>query len=107
MTDRKRKKEWEQFISKLFHEAEPYLAARGDARHINVAHQYSLILMKQEGGNEKIVEPAIILHDVGWSSLKPKQIEMAYGVRTQGAEADRNMKFIWLKPKWPPVNTGL
>jgi hypothetical protein len=45
--------------------------------------------MKHEGGNEKIVEPAIILHDVGWSSLKPEQIEAAYGVRPEGEEADR------------------
>ena len=45
--------------------------------------------MKHEGGNEKIVEPAIILHDVGWSNLKPEQIEAAYGVRPEGEEAER------------------
>ncbi|MCK4782876.1 MAG: HD domain-containing protein, partial [Desulfobacteraceae bacterium] len=31
----------------------------------------------------------IILHDVGWSILKPEQIEAAYGVRPEGEEADR------------------
>jgi HD domain-containing protein len=89
LPDQNKDLDWSKFISRLFQEAEPYLAARDDTLHINVSHQYSLILMKHEGGNEKIVEPAIILHDVGWSSLKPKQIEAAYGVRTEGVEADR------------------
>jgi len=89
LSDKKRKKEWSQFISNLFLKADPYLTARDDAPHIQISHQYSLILMKHEGGNEKIVEPAVILHDVGWSRLKPKQIEAAYGVKQEGEEAER------------------
>lgn len=89
MSDKKGKKEWSRFISNLFHKAEPYLAAREDVPHVQVSHQYSLILMKKEGGNEKIVEPAVILHDVGWSTLKPDQIKAAYGVRPQGKETER------------------
>lgn len=81
--------EWAQFISILFQKAEPYLAARDDIPHTQVSHQYSLLLMKHEGGNRKIVEPAIILHDVGWSKLKPQEITAAYGVRPEGEEADR------------------
>jgi hypothetical protein len=89
LSDKKRKKEWSQFISNLLHKAEPYLVARDDTPHIHVSHKYSLILMNREGGDEKIVEPAIILHDVGWSRLKPKQIEAAYGVKPEGEEANR------------------
>lgn len=81
--------EWSQFISKLFREAEPYLTNRSDISHTGVSHAYALILLKHEEGNEKIVEPAIILHDVGWSILKPEQIEAAYGVRAKGEEAVR------------------
>ena len=89
MPDQRSVTGWSQFISQLFQKAEPYLAARDDVPHTQVSHQYSLLLMKHEGGNEKIVEPAIILHDVGWSILKPEQIEAAYGVRPEGEEADR------------------
>ena len=81
--------EWPQLIDRLFQAAEPYLATRGDMRHAKVSHKYALVLMKHEGGNRKIVEPAVILHDVGWSCLKPQEILVAYGVRPEGEEADR------------------
>jgi len=81
--------EWPQLIDRLFQEAEPYLATRGDMPHARVSHKYALILMKHKGGNRKIVEPAVILHDVGWSCLKPQEILVAYGVRPEGEEADR------------------
>lgn len=45
--------------------------------------------MKHEGGNPKIIEPAVILHDVGWFCLKPQELTVAYGVRAEGKEADR------------------
>ena len=35
------------------------------------------------------MEPAVILHDVGWSKLTPEQIKIAFGVRAGGEEADR------------------
>jgi len=89
LSDHRRKREWSRFIRVVFRKAEPYLAARDDVSHVQVSHKYSLILMKHEGGNEKIVEPAIILHDVGWSKLKPQEIETAYGVRPEGEETDR------------------
>jgi HD superfamily phosphodiesterase len=80
---------WELFIERLFQEAQSYLAVRGDMLHAQVAHQYALILMRHEGGDRKIVEPAVILHDVGWSSLEPSQIKVAYGVKARSQEAKR------------------
>lgn len=80
---------WDQFIEKLFKEAEPYLAIRGDVLHTRVAHEYALELMGHEGGDRGIVEPAIILHDVGWSALEPEQIRSAFGIRAEGVEAKR------------------
>ena len=35
------------------------------------------------------MEPAIILHDVGWSRLDPEDITIAFGVLAKGEEADR------------------
>lgn len=80
---------WSQFIEELFRLAEPYLAVRNDLPHAQIAHQYSLRLLSKEGGNQRIVEPAVILHDVGWSELTPEQIKIAFGVRAGGEEADR------------------
>jgi HD superfamily phosphodiesterase len=80
---------WEGFIKKLFEMAEPYLATRNDLLHTQVAHEYALLLMEKEGGDRRIVEPAIILHDVGWSRLDPEEIKVAYGVRAAGEKAAR------------------
>ncbi len=80
---------WSHFINNLFVLAEPYLEARGDLLHTRIVHQYSLLLMEKEGGDERIVEPAVILHDVGWSELEPHEIKVAYGVRAAGDNAAR------------------
>jgi hypothetical protein len=77
------------FIAELFGLAAPYLAVRGDLSHARVSHQYALRLLAEEGGEPGIVEPAVILHDVGWSRLTPEQIRMAFGVRAGGEEAER------------------
>ena len=79
---------WNQFIKDLSKLAEPYLETRGDLLHTQVAHKYSLFLLEKEGGDKRIVEPAIILHDVGWSRLKPEEIKIAYGVRAAGEQAN-------------------
>ena len=80
---------WTDFINELIVLAEPYLKARGDLLHTRIAHQYALFLLEQEGGDKRIVEPAVILHDVGWSALEPHEIKVAYGVRAAGENAAR------------------
>jgi hypothetical protein len=81
--------EWSHVIAQLFHTAEPYLAVRGDMPHAQISHTFAIYLIAHEGGNRIIIEPAIILHDVGWSRLEPHQIADAYGVRAEGEEAGR------------------
>jgi len=88
---------WFTFIKQLFQSAEPYLKKRGDFLHTQVAHQYALTLLRQEGGKKKIVEPAIILHDVGWSALRSRQIQVAYGVKSRGKDADQLNRIHELK----------
>jgi hypothetical protein len=80
---------WNDLIETLFNQAEPYLTVRGDLAHTQTAHQYGLKLLAAEGGDKRIVEPAIILHDVGWSKLTPEQIKMAFGVRAKSEEAKK------------------
>jgi hypothetical protein len=79
----------DEFIRTLFRLAEPYLQVRGDLPHARISHQYALRLLEAEGGDPGIVEPAVILHDLGWSQLTPEQIRIAFGVRAGGEEAER------------------
>jgi len=81
--------QWPELIEGLFEAAAPYLAVRGDWDHTTVSHGYCLTLLQREGGDRRIVEPAVILHDVGWSALKPEEIFVAYGVLANGEEANR------------------
>ena len=80
---------WEQFVEELFELAEPYLKVRDDILHTRVAHEYAVHLLENEAGDKKIVEPAVILHDVGWSRLKPEEIKIAFGVRARGGKAKK------------------
>jgi hypothetical protein len=81
--------DWDAFIRELFRRADPYLKTRGDLPHAQVSHRYALRLLEAEGGESRVVEPAVILHDVGWSQLTPEQIRVAFGVRAGGEEAER------------------
>jgi hypothetical protein len=81
--------EWSEFIAGLFEKADPYLAVRGDMAHATVSHARALTLLAQDGGDQRIVEPAVILHDVGWSVLEPDAISAAFGVLAKGQEAER------------------
>jgi len=78
---------YNRFIQELYQLAEPYLRMRNDFIHTQVAHGYALLLLEKEGGDRNIVEPAIILHDIGWSALNPEDIEAAYGIRATGEKA--------------------
>lgn len=80
---------WERFVKELFGQAEPYLKVRDDILHTRVAHDYAVYLLEKEAGDKKIVEPAVILHDVGWSQLKPEEIKIAFGVNAKGEKAKK------------------
>ena len=89
LIDCKSDAEWMHFINELFEQAKPYLAVRGDLDHARISHRYAVILMKQEGGSRRIIEPAIILHDMGWSCLGAQEIKAAFGVKAEGVESER------------------
>jgi hypothetical protein len=80
---------WSEFIETLFKLGEPFFAVRDDLPHAQIAHQYCLLLLEKEGGDRRIVEPAVILHDVGWSKLNPNQVKKAFGVRASSEEAKK------------------
>ncbi len=59
--------------------ARPYLNTRKNDIHTEISTGLAQLLLGQEGGDEDIVVPAIILHDVGWKKV-PEDIQMkAFG----------------------------
>jgi HD superfamily phosphodiesterase len=59
--------------------AEPFLDTRDNEIHTWIAFCFARRLLKSEGGNEAVVLPAVILHDVGWKSL-PEELHLkAFG----------------------------
>jgi len=64
---------------KILERAKPFLRTRKNLIHTKIALQYTLKLLKNEKGDEEIVIPAILLHDVGWKAL-PEPLQLtAFG----------------------------
>ena len=59
--------------------AKPYLNTRKNDIHTEMATRCAYLLLEKEGGEEEIVIPAIILHDVGWKKV-PEELHLkAFG----------------------------
>jgi HD superfamily phosphodiesterase len=58
-----------EIFEKIWKLALPYQDKRDDKGHAEITLQYALKLFGSEGGNEDVIVPAIILHDIGWSQL--------------------------------------
>jgi HD superfamily phosphodiesterase len=58
-----------EIFNKIWELALPYQDKRDDTGHAEVALRYATELVTVEKGNEDVVIPAIILHDVGYSQL--------------------------------------
>ncbi|MGO9567378.1 MAG: HD domain-containing protein [Desulfomonilaceae bacterium] len=64
---------------KIFKLAGPYLDTRDNDLHTRIAYSFALKLLEAEGGDEKIVIPAVLLHDVGWKTV-PEELQLkAFG----------------------------
>ncbi len=64
---------------KIYDRAKPYLRTRNNLTHVSMSLRYTLKLLKYEKGNEDIVIPAILLHDVGWKMI-PEDLHLtAFG----------------------------
>ncbi|MGA2515223.1 MAG: HD domain-containing protein [Thermodesulfobacteriota bacterium] len=64
---------------KIFECAKPFLRTRKNLIHTKIALRYALKLLKSEKGEEEVVIPAILLHDVGWKTL-PEPLQLtAFG----------------------------
>jgi len=56
-------------FKKIWQIAMPYQDKRDDEGHARIVTQYAIKLCQIEDVNDKIVIPAAILHDIGWSQL--------------------------------------
>ena len=64
---------------KIFGKAKPFLRTRKNLTHTKIALRYALKLLKSEKGDEDVVIPAAILHDVGWKVI-PEHLHLtAFG----------------------------
>jgi len=69
--------------------ARPYLNTRKNDIHTEISTDFAQQLLAQEGGEEDIVLPAIILHDVGWKKV-PEDIQLkAFGPKASMPEWNR------------------
>ena len=69
----------EDICEHLFKLAAPYLEARGNQEHTEMAFSFAKELQEILGGRKEIIFPAIILHDVGWSVIMEGQHGQAFG----------------------------
>jgi HD superfamily phosphodiesterase len=78
-----------EVYAKIWELAKPHLDTRKNDIHTELATQYAFRLLKEEGGDEEIVVPAIILHDVGWKSV-PEELHLkAFGPKATMPEINR------------------
>ncbi len=69
--------------------AKPYLDTRSNDIHTNISINFAFKLLKEEGGDENIVIPGILLHDVGWKTV-PEELQLtAFGPRATSVELNR------------------
>lgn len=70
----------------IFEKAKPFLRTRKNLIHTRMALRYALKLLQSGKGEEDIVIPAVLLHDVGWKAL-PKDLHLnAFGPNPSNPE---------------------
>jgi len=95
---------------KIYERAKPFLRTRKNVIHTKIALQYALKLLKEETGDDKIVIPGILLHDVGWKMLPENLHLAAFGpnpsnpqlVRVHEIEGAKIARTILEKLHYPP-----
>jgi len=63
----------EPIYEQIWGGALPYQDKRDDKGHAKTVKDYAIKLLETEQGNEEIVIPAAILHDIGWSQMSKEE----------------------------------
>ncbi len=61
---------------KIYEQSKPVLRTRKNITHTQIALRFALKLLKEEKGDEKIIIPGILLHDVGWKMI-PEALQLS------------------------------
>lgn len=76
-------------FEQIYQLTRPYLNTRRNDVHVDISLQFAHKLLKAEGGQESIVIPAIILHDVGWKKVPEALHLKAFGPKATSPELNR------------------
>lgn len=79
-----------ELFGKIWEAGLPYQDQRDDDGHARTALRYAKKLLELEGGEEDIIIPAIILHDVGYSQI-PRERRMLIFDRSVSPEQQRDV----------------
>jgi len=75
-----------RIYQRIFERAKPYLRTRQNLIHTRIVLRYALKLLEEEKGNEEVVIPAVLLHDVGWDAV-PEHLHLtAFGPKLSNPE---------------------
>jgi HD superfamily phosphodiesterase len=75
-------------FQKIWDAARPYLETRKNIIHTEVSIGCAYRLMEKEGGDEDVVIPAVMLHDVGWIRV-PENLQLeAFGPKAASKGPD-------------------
>jgi HD superfamily phosphodiesterase len=66
-------------FDEIWKRAKPYLDTRYNDVHTEISIQFATLLLEKEAGDEDVVIPAIILHDVGWKRIPESEHHKGYG----------------------------
>ncbi len=69
--------------------SKPFLDTRHNDVHTAISTLLAFQLLEQEGGDENIVIPAIILHDTGWKRVPSKLHLKAFGPKATESKLNR------------------
>jgi hypothetical protein len=64
-----------RIFEEIWELARPYLDTRDNEIHTKISVEFGFKLLEAEGGDEEVVIPAIMLHDVGWKEV-PEDIQL-------------------------------
>jgi HD superfamily phosphodiesterase len=71
---------------RIFGLALPYLQTRHNEAHTKISCAFALRLLAEEEADPQIVIPAVLLHDVGWSSVPEDRQLSAFGPKVEDPE---------------------
>ena len=74
---------------RLWRLAGPFLDTRMNEIHTRISVGMAVALMETEGGDPKVIIPAVILHDVGWKQVPEDMQLKAFGPAATAPELNR------------------